>query len=85
MDPKAAPYSSYPGGHAEGYPDAHKNLFKAFWSRVADPSLPIEYPTFADGLRGMQLLEKVIESDKKRGWVNTGLGKKPAAKKAAKK
>jgi len=84
MDPKAAPYSSYPGGHAEGYPDAHKNLFKAFWSRVADPSLPIEYPTFADGLRGMLLLEKVIESDKKRGWVNTGLSVKKPAKKAAK-
>jgi len=84
MDPKAAAYADYPGGHAEGYPDAHKQLFKRFWSRVADPSLPIEYPTFADGLRGMQLLEKVIESDKKRGWVNTGLGAKKAAKKAAK-
>lgn len=85
MDPKAAPYSSYPGGHAEGYPDAHKNLFKSFWSRIADPSLPIEYPTFADGLRGMQLLEKVIESNKKRGWVNTGFGKKQAGKKPASK
>lgn len=85
LDPKAAPYSSYPGGHAEGYPDAHKQLFAHFWARVADRSLPIEYPTFADGLRGMQLLEKVIESDKKRGWVNTGFGKKPAAKKTAAK
>jgi len=84
MDPKAAPYAEYPGGHAEGYPDSHKQLFKRFWSRVADPSLPIEYPTFADGLRGMQLLEKVIESHKKRGWVNTGLGAKKLAKKAAK-
>jgi len=36
---------------------------------VADPSLPVEYPTFADGLRGMQLLEAVIESNKKRAWV----------------
>ena len=85
FDPRAAAYCDYPGGHAEGYPDAHKQLFKRFWSRVADPSLPIEYPTFADGLRGMQLLEKVIESDKKRGWVNTGFTtKKPAVKKSRK-
>jgi predicted dehydrogenase len=83
LDPKAAPYSSYPGGHAEGYPDAHKQLFAHFWARVADRSLPIEYPTFADGLRGMQLLEKVVESAKKRGWVNTGFGKKSVAKKTA--
>ena len=84
MDPRAAAYADYPGGHAEGYPDAHKQLFKRFWSRIADPSLPIEYPTFADGLRGMLLLEKVIESDKKRGRVNTGLSVKKPAKKAAK-
>ena len=83
LDPRAAAYADYPGGHAEGYPDAHKQLFKRFWSRVADPSLPAEYPTFADGLRGMQLLERVIESDKKRGWVNTGLGAKKPVKKAA--
>jgi predicted dehydrogenase len=67
--PKAASYSDYPGGHSEGYDDCHKQLYKRFWSRVADRSLPIEYPTFADGLRGMQLLEAVSESNKKRGWV----------------
>ena len=69
LAPKAAGYADYPGGHAEGYPDAHKQLFKRFWARVANPSLPIEYPTFADGLRGMQLLEAVIASNKSRGWV----------------
>jgi predicted dehydrogenase len=67
--PKAAAYCDLPGGHSEGYDDAHKQLFKRFWARVADPSQPIEYPTFADGLRGMQLLEAVIESNKKRTWV----------------
>jgi predicted dehydrogenase len=67
--PKAASYADYPGGHSEGYDDAHKQLYKRFWSRVMDRSLPIEYPTFADGLRGMQLLEAVIESNKKKAWV----------------
>jgi len=67
--PEAAAYADYPGGHSEGYDDSHKQLFKRFWSRVLDPSLPIQYPTFADGLRGMQLLEAVLESHKKRTWV----------------
>jgi hypothetical protein len=37
---------------------------------VADPSAPEDYPTFADGLWGMQLLEKVIESNHKQAWVD---------------
>jgi predicted dehydrogenase len=70
--PKAASYADYPGGHSEGYDDTHKQLAKRFWTRVADPKAPVEYPTFADGLRGMQLLEKVIESNSKRKWVDCG-------------
>jgi hypothetical protein len=36
---------------------------------VADRNAPVEYPTFEDGLRGMILLEKVLESSQKRAWV----------------
>lgn len=67
--PAAASYADFPGGHSEGYDDTHKMLFRRFWARVADRNQPVEYPTFADGLRGMRLLEKVIESNAKRGWV----------------
>lgn len=69
----AAGFADLPGGHSEGYDDAHKQLYKRFYTHVADPSSPVDYPTFADGLRGMQLLEKVIESAKKKGWVKTKL------------
>lgn len=69
----AASFADLPGGHSEGYDDSHKQIFKRFYQKVADPSAPTDYPTFEDGWRGMQLLEKVIESDKKRGWVDTGL------------
>lgn len=65
----AAGFADLPGGHSEGYDDAHKQLYKRFYRRVADPSAPIDYPTFADGWRGMVLLEKVVESAKKKGWV----------------
>jgi len=72
MDPKAASYADLPGGHGEGYDDAHKQVFRRFYRKVADASAPEDYPTFADGLWGMQLLEKVIESSAKRAWVDTG-------------
>ena len=67
--PAAAAYADLPGGHSEGYDDSHKQVFKRFYARVADKSAPVEYPTFADGLLGMQLLEKVLESSRKQAWV----------------
>ncbi len=70
LDPKARPYADLPGGHSEGYDDAHKMCFRRFYARVADPSAPIEYPTFADGHRMAGLLEKVIESASRRSWVD---------------
>lgn len=66
---KAAPYADLPGGHSEGYDDSHKQLYRRFYARVANPKAPEDYPTFADGLKGMILLEKVHESAKKLKWV----------------
>jgi predicted dehydrogenase len=68
--PAAAAYADLPGGHSEGYDDTHKQCFRRFYAHVADRSAKAEYPTFAEGLRGMQLLDKVIESNQKRGWVS---------------
>jgi predicted dehydrogenase len=67
--PAAASFADLPGGHSEGYDDTHKQVFKRFYAKVADPAAALDYPTFDDGLRGMQLLEKVLESSKKRSWV----------------
>ncbi len=67
--PEAAAFADLPGGHSEGYDDAHKQVYKRFYRRVADRNAPEDYPTFADGLWGMQLLEKVLESSESRGWV----------------
>lgn len=71
MLPAAATFADLPGGHSEGYDDAHKQNFRRFYRRVGDASAAVEYPTFADGAWGMSLLEKVLESSKKRGWVDT--------------
>lgn len=68
--PGAAPFADLPGGHSEGYDDSHKQVFKRFYARVADPKAPVDYPTFSEGLWGMKLLEAVLDSSKKRGWVD---------------
>lgn len=67
----AAGFADLPGGHSEGYDDTHKQVYKRFYRRIADPSSPIDFPTFEDGLWGMQLLEKIMESHKSRSWVTT--------------
>ncbi|MCC6391798.1 MAG: Gfo/Idh/MocA family oxidoreductase [Bryobacterales bacterium] len=63
-------FADLPGGHSEGYDDSHKQVFKRFYAKVADPSAPVDYPTFADGLWGMHLLGKVLESATRRAWVD---------------
>jgi predicted dehydrogenase len=70
MYPKAAAFADLPGGHSEGYDDPHKQVFKRFYAKVADPLAPVEYPTFEDGLLGMRLLAKVAESSAKQAWVD---------------
>jgi predicted dehydrogenase len=67
--PAAAKFADLPGGHSEGYDDSHKQLFKNFYAKIADPSIPVDFPTFDDGLHGMILLEKVAESHEKQAWV----------------
>jgi predicted dehydrogenase len=66
----AQSFADLPGGHSEGYDDTHKQVFKRFYHKVLHPSTTPQYPTFEDGLRGMMLLEKVLESHQKRGWVD---------------
>lgn len=78
MAEKARSFADLPGGHSEGYDDAHKQCFRRFYASIADRSAPVEYPTFADGYQMMRVLEKVIESAKSRAWVDV----EPAAAEA---
>src|SRR6202789_2613352 len=66
----AASFADRPGGHSEGYDGTFKQLFRRFYARIAGAA-DIDYPTFEDGARGMELLEKVQESSQKRAWVDT--------------
>ena len=70
LDEKARGFADYPGGHAEGYPDTFKQLFRRFYASIADPSLTPDYPVLADGLRQMKILDAELASHKSRAWVN---------------
>lgn len=66
----AASFADLPGGHSEGYDDTFKQTFRRFYRTVVDGSVPVEYPTFEDGIRQMKVLSAVLESSKRNAWVN---------------
>ena len=70
MSKATAAQITYPGGHAEGFPDAFKNNFKAIYKSIEDKQSPIEYATFEDGLREVIICEKIFESNKTGKWVS---------------
>jgi len=72
MMPAARPYSAYPGGHQEGYPDTFMQLFKDFYAYIekGGDSLP-EFPTFQTGHDELVLCEAIARSAQERRWVKT--------------
>jgi predicted dehydrogenase len=69
LQKQAASYADLPGGHSEGYDDTFKQVFRRFYTSIANPDGPIDYPQLTDGLRHMLLLRAELESHRKRGWV----------------
>ena len=69
MQEAARGWSDLPGGHAEGYHDTFKQLFRRFYASIADARLTPDYPQLADGLRQMQILEAELESNRRQAWV----------------
>jgi predicted dehydrogenase len=67
---KARPWADYPGGHAEGFPDTFKQLFRRFYASIADATLAPDYPQMADGLRQMKILQAELASNKTRSWAD---------------
>jgi predicted dehydrogenase len=69
LKPGARSYADLPGGHSEGYDDTFKQVFRRFYASIGKGDPP-EYPQFVDGLRQMKILNSVLESNQKRGWVD---------------
>jgi predicted dehydrogenase len=64
--------AGYPGGHAEGYPDTFKQLFRAVYGYInaGDFTVPPPFPTFTDGHHELVLCDAVLQSSKENRWVD---------------
>ena len=62
----------YPAGHAQGYPDTFKAMFRAVYAAVAKGKAPEkqDYPTFEDGLEQALVGEAIAESARLGQWVS---------------
>lgn len=58
----------YPAGHAQGYPDAFKALFRAVYTAIAAGHGPA-YPTFDHGLEQVLVGEAIATSARLGRWV----------------
>jgi len=67
---KMVHFNTVPGGHSEGYDDTFKQVFRRFYTSIADPSASAEHPQIADGLRQMRILDAELQSSTKRAWVD---------------
>lgn len=74
LSEQARAYTSYPGGHNEGFPDTFKQLYRAVYAdvRAGKPSQPAAYPTFEDGHREVVLCEAIARSHREQRWVTVG-------------
>jgi predicted dehydrogenase len=66
----AQSYADLPGGHSEGYDDTFKQIFRRFYHAVADGGAAVQYPTFKDGIRQLQVLDAVLRSSQQKSWVD---------------
>jgi predicted dehydrogenase len=64
-------YINYPGGHNEGFPDAFKQCFRAFYQYIeaGDYTATPVFPTFAEGHREVLLCEAILKSHREQRWV----------------
>jgi predicted dehydrogenase len=70
----ARPFADYPGGHAEGFPDTFKQLYKSVYADIANgKSASPVYAKFADGHREVLLCEAILRSHREQRWVTVGV------------
>lgn len=69
LDEIAAANCRTPAGHPEGYLEAFANLYRNFAQTISakldgvePPATALDFPTAADGVRGMLFIDKVVES-----------------------
>jgi predicted dehydrogenase len=73
FDQRARGTTSLPAGHAEGFGDTFKELYRAVYRAVAAGEPGDDYPTFRAGHVENLLAESVAQSNREQRWVEVKL------------
>lgn len=75
--PQSASYVRIPAGHPEGYLEAFATIYRSFAEELQNVnagnsiSEKLDFPTVADGLRGMQFIYAAVASDNSNAsWIS---------------
>ncbi len=73
----AAYNTRVPAGHPEGYLEAFANIYRnaaTCIQHLLEGEIPpveaLDFPSIYEGLRGMQFVDKAVESSEKKSWVS---------------
>ena len=70
FDADVAGFTDYPGGHAEGFSDAHKMHYRAVYEHIASGrKTPALFATAEDGHHEVKLCDAVLKSSTGHKWV----------------
>jgi predicted dehydrogenase len=69
LSPPAAACSTLPGGHAEGYGDTFRQVFRHFYQAIEDPAQKAGYPQFSEGVRQLEIVSAELESWRNHAWT----------------
>lgn len=74
VKPSVAPYTDYPAGHAEGYPDSFKMLYRNIYNVIKGASSDTAlFAKARDGHQEILICEAILESNRRRIWVEVGI------------
>lgn len=65
-----ANFTDYPGGHAEGFSDAHKMHYRAIYEHIASGGkTPLIFAGAEDGHHEVKLCEAILKSSATKRWT----------------
>jgi predicted dehydrogenase len=65
-----ANFTDYPGGHPEGFSDAHKMHYRAVYEHIASgKKTPALFANAEDGHHEVKLCEAILQSSSSKTWV----------------
>ena len=66
----AGGYTDYPAGHAEGFPDGFKMLYRSIYSAIASGQSDGLFADAAAGHEELRVCEAILKSHRERRWIS---------------